>query len=58
MNIKEGSIPTALGAVVTTAGLISRQKAKKSLAWGVVGFGLAHVVLGGIDYFQHKDESF
>jgi len=57
MNIKEGSIPTALGAVVTTAGLISRQKAKKSLAWGVVGFGLAHMVLGGIDYFQHRNEN-
>lgn len=56
MTIKEGTIPTALGAVVTTAGLISKRSTRKNLAWGIVGFGLAHIVLGGIDLVQHRNE--
>lgn len=56
MTVKEGTIPTALGAVVTTAGLISNRSTRKKLAWGIVGFGLAHIVLGGIDLIQHRND--
>lgn len=65
MNIKEGLIPTALGTVVTTAGAIVDYKAMKMkhskkndiikmAAAGVVGFGLAHIVLGTIDLIEHS----
>ncbi|MBS4539555.1 asparagine synthase [Clostridium sp. D2Q-11] len=56
MTVKEGTIPTALGAVVTTAGLMSKRSTRKNLAWGIVGFGLAHIVLGGIDLVQHRND--
>ncbi len=65
MIIKEGLIPTALGTIVTTAGAIVDYKAMqkrhskkndalKMAAAGVVGFGLAHVVLGTIDLIEHS----
>lgn len=57
MKVREGLIPTALGTVVTTAGLVSKKYAPEKLAWTVVGFGLAHVVLGSIDLVEHADES-
>lgn len=57
MNIKEGVIPAALGTVVSAAGatLMARDIAPKISA-GVLGFGLAHVVLGSIDLVEHKDK--
>lgn len=62
--MKEGLIPTALGTIVTTAGAIVDYKAMKTkhtkkndlvrmAAAGVVGFGLAHIVLGTIDLIEH-----
>lgn len=62
--MREGLIPTALGTIVTTAGAIVDYKAMKMkpskknnvikmAAAGVVGFGLAHVVLGTIDLIEH-----
>ncbi|WP_197490583.1 hypothetical protein [Brevibacillus sp. SKDU10] len=51
----KGSIPILLGTIVTAAGL-SFVKTKYNdngytnpYAWGVAGFGLAHIVLGTID---------
>lgn len=63
--MREGLIPTALGTVVTGAALASRasdmnkrsfrkQGAGSMIATGLVGFGLAHVVLGGIDLIQGR----
>lgn len=63
--IREGLIPTALGTVVTGAALASRaadmkkrrfgkQSKGSMLATGLVGFGLAHVVLGSIDLIQDR----
>lgn len=62
--MREGLIPTALGTIVTTAGAIVDYKAMKMkhskkndvirmAASGVVGFGLAHMVLGTIDLIEH-----
>ena len=52
-GIQEGIIPTALGAVVTATG-IALGNVNKKLSWGMTGFGLAHIVLGGIDLYQHR----
>lgn len=65
--VREGIIPTALGTAVTAAGIAMRVMDMKNngmskrdmipmLGAGVIGFGLAHVVLGGIDLFEHRYE--
>jgi len=70
MSVKEGVIPTALGTAVTLAGIAwDAMEMKKShnnrngnvmpmVAAGVVGFGLAHVLLGSIDLKQHHRKRF
>lgn len=65
MTVKEGLIPTILGAAVTTAGAVwdgaEMKKHKTSIApmvaAGIVGFGLAHVVLGSIDLMQNSKKN-
>lgn len=58
--MREGLIPTMLGTVVTAAGAsFSRNNMKKKnmlpmLEAAVVGFGLAHIVLGAIDLVEHR----
>lgn len=56
MDMREGLIPTVLGTAVTTTGLALKKAVPSSVAWGIVGFGLAHIVLGTIDLVEHKDE--
>lgn len=51
-KIREGLIPTVLGTAVTVAG-IAAFAAYPVTAAGVTGFGLAHIVLGGIDLATH-----
>jgi hypothetical protein len=55
MTVREGTIPTALGAVVAGVGatMAAKRKAPK-IAAGVVGFGAAHIILGAIDLMQHN----
>jgi len=53
-KVREGLIPTALGTAVTATGLALTGVAGPAVAWGVTGFGLAHVVLGTIDLVSHK----
>ena len=48
MKIREGLIPTVLGTVVTATGLALSKSAPR-LSRGVMGFGLAHILLGAID---------
>lgn len=58
-KIREGIIPTVLGtAVATTGALMSRNSRGKGdkVAWGIMGLGLAHIVLGTIDIVQHRNE--
>lgn len=58
--MREGLIPTMLGTVVTAAGAtLSRNNMNKKnvlpmIEAGVIGFGLAHVVLGAIDLVEHR----
>lgn len=63
--MREGMIPTVLGTAVTgvalamrTPDLMKRGIRKKEVgtmvATGLIGFGLAHVVLGSIDLFQSR----
>lgn len=55
MRIREGLIPTTLGTVVTGAGaVLSRRRVVPKVAAGILGFGLAHIVLGSIDLVQHN----
>lgn len=62
---KEGVVPTALGSAVTAAGVAMRAMDMKKngmskkdvfpmVSAGIIGFGLAHVVLGGIDLIEHR----
>lgn len=53
MKTREGLIPTVLGAVVAATG-VALYKTKPIIASGVAGFGLAHIVLGGIDLVAHR----
>lgn len=64
MKMREGLIPTVLGTVVTATGLslkplaarkMASKKMASNIAWGVAGFGLAHVVLGAIDLIEHRN---
>lgn len=61
--MKKGVIPSLLGTAVTGAtlymrgeDLMKRTKRRSNvetmIATGLLGFGLAHVVLGGIDMFK------
>jgi hypothetical protein len=58
--MREGLIPTILGSVVTAAGAsFSKNNIKKKnvipmVEAGVIGFGLAHIVLGAIDLVEHR----
>lgn len=53
MMMKEGMIPTVLGTAVTATGFALRS-VNPVLAAGVMGFGLAHIVLGSIDLVEHR----
>ena len=63
--MREGMIPTVLGTAVTGVALamrapdmmkrgIRKKEVGTMVATGLIGFGLAHVVLGSIDLFQGK----
>lgn len=53
MAIREGLVPTVLGTAVTATGFAVKDRAPE-IGWGIVGFGLAHIVLGAIDLVEHK----
>ncbi|MDD2494476.1 MAG: asparagine synthase [Tissierellia bacterium] len=57
MYIKDGLIPTVLGTAVTATGLALRKtNLPESYRNGIIGFGLAHVVLGSIDLLNNNNE--
>jgi len=62
---REGVIPAALGTAVTAAGVamrvvdmkkngMNKSQVMPMLGAGIIGFGLAHIVLGGIDLFEQR----
>ncbi|OPA78497.1 asparagine synthase [Paenibacillus selenitireducens] len=53
--MREGLIPTILGSAVSATGAtLLKNRRYKVAAAGVLGFGLAHVVLGVIDLLEHR----
>ncbi|HWL26020.1 MAG TPA: asparagine synthase [Ureibacillus sp.] len=56
MSVREGLIPTILGTAVTAAGfaMTKNPTASKKYANTILGFGLAHIVLGAIDLVEHR----
>ena len=63
--VREGLIPIIAGTAVTLTGAVMRgvDMEKRGMTKGditpligagLVGFGLAHIVLGGIDLVQHR----
>jgi hypothetical protein len=55
-NIREGLIPTVLGTAVTTTGMVLRSNRSISplITSSIIGFGLAHILLGTIDLVEHR----
>lgn len=53
--MREGLIPTVLGTAVTATGAVISNK-YPAAAKAVMGFGLAHVVLGAIDLVEHRNQ--
>ena len=55
MAVREGKIPTTLGTIVTGVGAtMLAMEVAPMIAAGVVGFGVAHIVLGSIDLSKNK----
>jgi hypothetical protein len=55
MAVREGTIPTALGAVAASVGAaMAAKRVAPKIAAGIVGFGAAHIILGTVDMVQHK----
>lgn len=63
--MREGLVPVMLGAAVAVAGSTvkardmkrhgyEREELLPTIAAGVIGFGLAHIVLGSIDLYEHR----
>ncbi|MFD1177375.1 asparagine synthase [Paenibacillus puldeungensis] len=52
--MREGLIPTVLGAVVSASAVSMLGGKYKLAATGALGFGLAHIVLGAIDLIEHR----
>jgi hypothetical protein len=53
--MREGLIPTVLGTAVTATGVAFRGRYPMA-STAVMGFGLAHVVLGTIDMVGHRNQ--
>ncbi|WP_068502316.1 asparagine synthase [Paenibacillus kribbensis] len=52
--MREGMIPAVLGTVVSASGAALLSSRYKLAATGILGFGLAHVVLGAIDLMGRR----
>lgn len=61
--VKEGLIPTALGTAVTLGATTLRARNRKNIRrkdiapmaeTALIGFGLAHIVLGAIDLWDNR----
>lgn len=57
MHIKQGLIPTVLGTAVTATGFALKDTIPKVYCSGIIGYGLAHVVLGSIDIINSHNQS-
>lgn len=55
-RFREGSLPTALGTVVTGLGMKIKKDSPR-LGWGIAGFGLAHILLGSLEMIEERKNS-
>ncbi|HZG58475.1 asparagine synthase [Paenibacillus sp.] len=51
--MREGLVPAILGTAVATTGAALLKK-NPAVGYGILGFGLAHLVLGAIDLIEHR----
>lgn len=57
MYIKEGLIPTVVGTAVAATGLaLKKTNLPDSYRNGIIGFGLAHIVLGSVGMIGHNSD--
>ena len=57
MHIKEGLVPTILGTAVAAAGFALKDTIPKPYSGGMVGFGLANIVMGSADMIGSMNSS-
>lgn len=57
MHIKEGTIPTILGTVVTATGLALKNNIPDRYRDGIIGFGLAHIAIGSAELVTQNMQS-
>ncbi len=57
MHIKEGLVPTVIGTAVAAAGFALKDTIPKTYSGGMVGFGLANIVMGSADLISSKNSS-
>ncbi|MFL0197248.1 asparagine synthase [Clostridium sp. WILCCON 0269] len=56
MKVRRGAIPTFLGTAVTATGAaLTAMEIAPLVAAGAIGFGLAHIVLGGMEMSRTKN---
>jgi hypothetical protein len=51
--MREGLIPAILGTAVAATGATMLRR-NPAAGYGILGFGLAHIVLGAIDLIEHR----
>lgn len=63
--MRQGTIPMILGTIATAGGIAMRvpdirksgmekEEILPMVATGLIGYGLAHIILGGIDLIQDR----
>ncbi len=57
MHIKQGLVPTVIGTAVAATGIALKDTIPKSYSSGMVGFGLANIVMGSVDMISTMDSS-
>ena len=57
MHIKEGLVPTVIGTAVAAAGIVLKDTIPKPYSGGMVGFGLANIVMGSADLLSSKNST-
>jgi len=50
---REGLVPAILGTAVAATGATMLRK-NPAAGYGILGFGIAHLVLGAIDLIEHR----
>lgn len=57
MHIKDGLVPTVLGTAVAVTGFALKDTIPKPYSGGMIGFGLANIVMGSADMMNSGNSS-